>query len=377
MARKRTPKRRANDASAVDDTPSHSPQRASDDSESAETTITSEMTETCERDEAPGASAKAQLVDSDARGAARTSVDSDGVVAIASPSITRTDDARVQTTACARLDDSPSTSAVKVELAIRPVYVMDDDEGNMRIEVLEDVVADLKLELDGYRAATRELAVDLEKKERALEASDKALAYANGQGRERAIAQAMATLEARLEKAERAVERERGDGDAGRAALVKLQALEAELERRMLAQDASFELKWKTRVDEANANQEAFRTKLAALEQQLIEAKMNEEHAKDELVRVRRELDELRASAPQRVPTTVEATAVNGVSKNTQTRAHVSDGRATHGVIAPICQSMDASEEPSEPAKRRGGFFAFITGSDRAEPYGGPKRIET
>ena len=258
---------------------------------------------------------------------------------------------------------STTASAVKVELAIRPVYVMDDDEGNMRIEVLEEVVNDLKLELDGYRAATRELAIDLEKKERALEAKDKELADANGQGRERAIAQATAMLEARLEKAERAVERERGDGDAGRAALVKLRALEAELERRMLAQDESFELKWKTRVDEAHATQEAFRMKLAALEQRLLEARMGEEHAKDELARVKGELvvarDALRASSLRHAPT------------------HVVPGVNAVDVVAAIPRVADSTDATYATApKRRGGFFSFIAGSDRAEPYAGPKHLD-
>ena len=168
MARKKSgSKRPANGARA------HSPQRVSDVSKSAEASQPP-MTPVARLDSSPPASTEGR--------------------------------ARSESSAPA----STTASAVKVELAIRPVYVMDDDEGNMRIEVLEEVVNDLKLELDGYRAATRELAIDLEKKERALEARDKELAHANGQGRERAIAQATAMLEARLEKAERAVERERG-----------------------------------------------------------------------------------------------------------------------------------------------------------------------
>ena len=317
MARKKSgSKRPANGARA------HSPQRVSDVSKSAEAPQPP-MTPVARLDSSPPASTEGR--------------------------------ARSESSAPA----STTASAVKVELVIRPVYVMDDVEGNMRIEVLEEVVNDLKLELDGYRAATRELAIDLEKKERALEARDKEFAHANGQGRERAIAQATAMLEARLEKAERAVERERGDGEAGRAALVKLRALEAELERRMLAQDESFELKWKTRVDEAHATQEAFRMKLAALEQRLLETRMGEEHAKDELARVKGELvvarDALQASSSRHAP----IPGVNAVD-----------------VVAPIPRVADSTDATDATApKRRGGFFAFIAGSDRAEPYAGPKRL--
>ena len=70
-------------------------------------------------------------------------------------------------------EDAAATSPPPVELrvTVRPEYVLDDDEGTMIVATLEEVVEDLKLELDGYRSAARELAVEIEAKDRALEAS--------------------------------------------------------------------------------------------------------------------------------------------------------------------------------------------------------------
>ena len=57
---------------------------------------------------------------------------------------------------------------VKLCVTVRPQVVVDDDEASMRIDILEEVVEDLKLELDGYRAAARELAIEIEAKDRAV-----------------------------------------------------------------------------------------------------------------------------------------------------------------------------------------------------------------
>jgi hypothetical protein len=99
--------------------------------------------------------------------------------------------------------------------------------------------------------------------------------------------------------------------------------------------------------------------KLAALEQRLLETRMGEEHAKDELARVKGELvvarDALRASSSRHAP----IPGVNAVD-----------------VVAPIPRVADSTDATDATApKRRGGFFAFIAGSDRAEPYAGPKRL--
>ena len=219
---------------------------------------------------------------------------------------------------------------------MRPEFVLSDDEGTTRIRVLEDVVDDLKLELAGYRSAARELAIEIERKDRALEAAARECASERGEGRARAIEEATSRLSDRLEKAERAVERERGDGERGRRASERLKAVELELERRMLQQDEVFERKWATRVEEANANAEAFRCKLAKLERETHAAKMSEEETKSELARAMKRIEEL----------SLELTNAP---------------RAT---------------EPSDGAdvKPRRGLFSFITGVP-SEVYAGPKKI--
>ena len=237
------------------------------------------------------------------------------------------------------------TPPVKLCVVVRPEYVLDDDEGTMLVATLEAVVEDLKLELDGYRSAARELAVEIEAKDRALEASAREVARELNEGRAEAIREATSRLADRLDKAERAVERERGDADRGRKACEKLRLLEAELERRMVDMDSEFEEKWAQRVKEANANAEAFKNKLARLEQEMVDAKMSEEGARDELKRAKTEIETLTRRCEElatRVP-----------------RDDDDDGDGHSGV---------------EPAsKPRRGFFSFITGVP-SEEYAGPKR---
>ena len=186
-----------------------------------------------------------------------------------------------------------SPPPVELRVTVRPEYVLDDDEGTMIVATLEEVVEDLKLELDGYRSAARELAVEIEAKDRALEASAREMAHELSEGRAEAIREATSRLADRLEKAEKAVERERGDADRGRKACEKLRLLEAELERRMVDMDSDFEEKWAQRVKEANANAEAFKNKLARLEQEMVDVKMSEENARDELKRAKTEIEAL------------------------------------------------------------------------------------
>lgn len=237
-----------------------------------------------------------------------------------------------------------STPPIKLCVTVRPEYVLDDDEGTMIVATLEAVVEDLKLELDGYRSAARELAVEIEAKDRALEASAREVARELNEGRAEAIREATSRLADRLDKAERAVERERGDADRGRKACEKLRLLEAELERRMVDMDSNFEEKWAQRVREANANAEAFKNKLARLEQEMVDVKMSEEGARDELKRAKTEIETLTRRCEElatRVPRDDD------------------DGDGHSG---------------GEPAsKPRRGFFSFITGVP-SEEYAGPKR---
>lgn len=242
--------------------------------------------------------------------------------------------------------DSPASPAetratnverpIELRVTVRPEFILSSEEGTLRIAVLEEVVDDLKLELDGYRAAARELAIEIERKDRALERAERDATYERSEGRALAVREATNQLATRLEKAERAVERERTDGERGRKALERLRALELELERRMLDQDDAFELKWRQRVEEANANAEAFRSKLARLEREMQEAKESEEAARAELASANRRVDELSAL-----------------------------------LAAAPALAADAATETAKP--RRGGLFSFITGVP-TEAYAGPKR---
>lgn len=237
-----------------------------------------------------------------------------------------------------------ATSPIKLSVVVRPEYVLDDDEGTMLVATLEAVVEDLKLELDGYRSAARELAVEIEAKDRALEASAREVARELNEGRAEAIREATSRLADRLDKAERAVERERGDADRGRKACEKLRLLEAELERRMVDMDSEFEDKWAQRVKEANANADAFKNKLARLEQEMVDAKMSEEGARDELKRAKAEIETLTRRCEElatRVP-------------------RDDDGESGRSGVEPA-------------SKPRRGLFSFITGVP-SEEYAGPKR---
>lgn len=225
---------------------------------------------------------------------------------------------------------------IELRVTVRPEFILSSEEGTLRIAVLEEVVDDLKLELDGYRAAARELAIEIERKDRALERAERDALYERSEGRALAVHEATNQLATRLEKAERAVERERTDGERGRKALDRLRALELELERRMLDQDDAFELKWRQRVEEANANAEAFRGKLARLEREMQESKEAEEEARAELASANRRVDELSAL-----------------------------------LSAAPSLATDGETEPTKP--RRGGLFSFITGVP-TEAYAGPKR---
>jgi len=264
----------------------------------------------------------------------------------AAPSSKGADTSRVARDAANDGAASPSRvegeGPVKLCVTVRPQFVLDDDEASMRIDILEEVVEDLKLELDGYRAAARELATEIEAKDRALEASARETRHEKTEGRAQAVREATARLSDRLEKAEKAVERERGDGDRGRKALEKLKKMEAELERRMCDQDEAFELKWAQRVAEANADRDAFRGKLAKLEGEMETVKISEERARSELTLAKRQIDELQL----RLARAPIAPAPRGDERTSDRRDVVDD---------------DAS-------KPRRGFFSFITGVPE-EPY--------
>ena len=247
---------------------------------------------------------------------------------------------------------------IKLVIALKNKYELADDaEATMRIEVLEEVVDDLKLELDGYRAAARELAIEIEAKERALENLSEALEFEKTTTRARAVREATERLEARLAKAEKAIERERADGERGRVALDALREMEMELERRMLSQDDFFERKWAERVEQSESNARAFREKLALVERDMHQAKMDEESARSELAR-----------------------AVNEI-KNLKSRLLFFQSNAADSSKTPVdIQTDDAGageEEEEEDAPRpppppRRGFFSFITGVP-SEVYTGPK----
>jgi chromosome segregation ATPase len=157
------------------------------------------------------------------------------------------------------------------------------------------------------------------------------------------VREATARLTDRLDKAEKAVERERGDGERGRKALETLKKLEAELERRMCDQDEAFELKWAQRVAEANADRDAFRGKLARLEGEVEKVKISEERAQSELASAKRQIDELQLRLAQ-------APAVS---------ASRADARAD--------DARDAIRDDASKPRGR-GFFSFITGVPE-EPY--------
>ena len=242
---------------------------------------------------------------------------------------------------------------IKLVIALKNKYELADDaEATMRIEVLEEVVDDLKLELDGYRAAARELAIEIEAKERALEDVGRALEFERTTARARAVREATERLEARLAKAEKAIERERADGERGRVALDALREMEIELERRMLSQDDFFERKWAERVEQSESNARAFRDKLALVERDMHQAKVDEESARSELARA---VDEI---------------------KNLKSRLLLFQSNAALPKTPADIQTddADAGEEddaPPPPPPRR-GFFSFITGVP-SEVYTGPK----
>ena len=243
---------------------------------------------------------------------------------------------------------------IKLVIALKNKYELADDaEATMRIEVLEEVVDDLKLELDGYRAAARELAIEIEAKERALENLTEALEFEKTTTRARAVREATERLEARLAKAEKAIERERADGERGRVALDALREMEMELERRMLSQDDFFERKWAERVQQSESNARAFRDKLALVERDMHQAKMDEESARSELAR-----------------------AVNEI-KNLKSRLLFFQSNAADSSKTPVDIQTDdagAGEEDKDapPPPPRRGFFSFITGVP-SEVYTGPK----
>jgi len=238
---------------------------------------------------------------------------------------------------------------IKLVVALKNKYELADDaEATMRIEVLEEVVDDLKLELDGYRAAARELAIEIEAKERALENAGRALQFEQTTARDRAVREATERLEARLAKAEKAIERERMDGERGRGALDALREMELELERRMLSQDAFFERKWAERVEQSEANARAFRDKLAIVERDMHQAKMDEESARSELARAVEEIEILKSrlllfqNASSKTPADIQT------------------------------QGKDNDDDAPSPPPPRRGFFSFITGVP-SEAYTGPK----
>jgi len=243
---------------------------------------------------------------------------------------------------------------IKLVIALKNKYELADDaEATMRIEVLEEVVDDLKLELDGYRAAARELAIEIEAKERALEDVGRALEFEQKFERSRAVREATERLEARLAKAEKAIERERADGERGRAALDALREMEIELERRMLSQDDFFERKWAERVEQSESNARAFRDKLAVVERDMHQAKVDEESARSELARAVDEIKNLKS----RLLFFQSNAALSKTPADVQTK----DDDTNAG------QDDDA---PPPPPRR--GFFSFITGVP-SEAYTGPK----
>ena len=243
---------------------------------------------------------------------------------------------------------------IKLVIALKNKYELADDaEATMRIEVLEEVVDDLKLELDGYRAAARELAIEIEAKERALENLSEALEFEKTTTRARAVREATERLEARLAKAEKAIERERADGERGRVALDALREMEIELERRMLSQDDFFERKWAERVEQSESNARAFRDKLALVERDMHQAKVDEESARSELARAVGEI------------------------KNLKSRLLFFQSNAADSSKTPVdIQTDDAGagedDKDAPPPPPRRGFFSFITGVP-SEVYTGPK----
>ena len=242
---------------------------------------------------------------------------------------------------------------IKLVIALKNKYELADDaEATMRIEVLEEVVDDLKLELDGYRAAARELAIEIEAKERALEKFARALEFEKTTARARAVREATERLEARLAKAEKAIERERADGERGRAALDALREMEIELERRMLSQDDFFERKWAKRVEQSESNARAFREKLAIVERDMHQAKVEEESARSELARAADEIKNLKS----RLLFFQSNAALSKTPSDVQTKR----------------DDTDAGEDDAPPPPPRRGFFSFITGVP-SEAYTGPK----
>ena len=150
----------------------------------------------------------------------------------------------------------------------------------MIVATLEEVVEDLKLEL-WVRSAARELAVEIEAKDRRRGGAE--MAHELSEGRAEAIREATSRLADRLEKAEKAVERERG----ARVADVK-RAKSFVCWRRSWSGDGRripISRRKGAAVKEANANAEAFKNKLSRLEQEMVDVKMSEENAREELKR--------------------------------------------------------------------------------------------
>jgi chromosome segregation ATPase len=248
---------------------------------------------------------------------------------------------------------------IKLVIALKNKYELADDaEATMRIEVLEEVVDDLKLELDGYRAAARELAIEIEAKERALENLSEALEFEKTTTRARAVREATERLEARLAKAEKAIERERADGERGRVALDALREMEIELERRMLSQDDFFERKWAERVEQSESNARAFRDKLALVERDMHQAKMDEESARSELARAVGEIKNLKSR--------LLFFQSNAADYSSKTPVDIQTDDAGAG------EEEDDKDAPPPPPPPRRGFFSFITGVP-SEVYTGPK----
>ena len=244
---------------------------------------------------------------------------------------------------------------IKLVIALKNKYELADDaEATTRIEVLEDVVDDLKLELDGYRAAARELAIEIEAKERALENFARALEFEKTTARARAVREATEGLEARLAKAEKAIERERADGERGRAALDALREMEIELERRMLSQDDFFERKWAERVEQSESNARAFRDKLAVVERDAHQAKVEEESARSELARA---VDEIKNLKSRLLFFQSNAALSSKTPADVQTKDD---------------DDKNAEKDAAPPPPPRRGFFSFITGVP-SEAYTGPK----
>jgi chromosome segregation ATPase len=128
--------------------------------------------------------------------------------------------------------------------------------------------------------------------------------------------------------------------------------MEIELERRMLSQDDFFERKWAERVEQSESNARAFRDKLALVERDMHQAKVDEESARSELARA---VDEI---------------------KNLKSRLLLFQSNAALPKTPADIQTddADAGEEddaPPPPPPRR-GFFSFITGVP-SEVYTGPK----